>query len=88
MHKAWTNHKFYGKFFYVIPIYIPKLDISKIFWLLWYFTPVHKWMPKPNLSSKDIQKMDWKHGYLAQSYYILVRAVLGRADGWKLMLLC
>ena len=64
------------------------LDISKIFWLLWYFTPVHKSMPKPNVSSKVNQKMDWKHGYLARSCYILVWAVLGRAGGWKLMLPC
>ena len=40
--------------------------------MLWYFTPVHKSMPKPLVSSKVNQKMDWKHGYLARSCYILV----------------
>ena len=67
---------------------ITRLDISKIFCCLWYFTTVHKSMHIPLVSSYLTQKMDWKHGYLARSWYILVLAVLGRAGGWKLMQPC
>ena len=71
-----------------LKMHVCTLDISKIFCWLWYFTTVHKSMHIPLVSSKVTQKMDWKHGYLARSWYILVLAVLGRAGGWKLMQPC
>ena len=48
--------------------------------------------PNPLWASKVTQKIDWMHGYLAWSWYILVLAVLGQAEDMfqcsRLCLLC
>ena len=79
--KWWFPSYLVGKMtFYRI---IRRLDISKIFCWLWYFTTVHKSMHIPLVSPKVTQKVDWKCTYFAQIDYILVLAALTRAVGWK-----